>query len=297
MMCIQLRSTDVEAMAEGALIICGICLFWPFAMIYIIVAFSISLAGRAVYGKKHSLGVMLGFIFALSGIILALVGWFLLTVLLTPELGVAFWAGIPFILIVVGLFMYIKDIGGMLWGGIGTAGYGLSKIIFMIVVFIGMNLDDLDQARNVLGAGAFASAIALVSLIVLLVGFINALRWMNEHQPLIDEQEAQQMQMQQQALSMQSQQLAIQQQQLSMQQQQLQLTHQIAQSPMIGANYEPDGYLTNGRGEDPNSPPRSYRGRQRDQHTGYPPPPPPRQRSYYGQPNQYDDREYMDWEN
>lgn len=227
---INLRSTDVEDIANGFLVVCGICIFWPLAMTYIIVAFSISLRGREVYGKKHGLFAILSFISMMVGVVLGFTGWFIFPVVFDFEVGISLWASIPFMFIVAALFLFIKDLGGLIPGLIGLGTFLFAKILFIIVMAVAFQFDDIDTTRTMLSLGILSTVISMAGLGIMVVGYAFAFKWMDQNKPLIDEQEAQQMQMQQQ-------QVAIMQNQLYYQQQHFQLTQQMYQQ--ISAQNQP----------------------------------------------------------
>lgn len=206
-----------EAAEDAAFAFCGMCIFWPIIMAYIATAFSISLVGRDVYGNKHALSTLIGFFLGIGGVITALAGSFMFLIILSPEVGIPFSLTLPVIMVAVGLFLFIKDVGGKLWGAIGMGTTIFSQVFLMISLTITLQADNPEEVKTPLIMAIVAIAICVIGLILMIVGFIQSYIWMKKNKPLIDEEQEKQLKMQQQQLSIQQQQLALQKQQLELQ--------------------------------------------------------------------------------
>lgn len=206
-----------EALGDFGIGACGFVLLMILTLLYSVVAFSISLWGRGVYGKKHETFTLVAFFMGVGGFVLIFVIPTVTLIIANYTLFVI-TIFIPFIMIMLGLYLFIKDIGGMVMGAIGLGIYGFGTLIgifFLLLLYHG-NTDTVDM--SLMGI-IFAILIGVAGMVVLLVGYINAFQWTAVHEPLIDEQEAQQLQMQQQQMNLQHESLHMQREQLMLQQQ------------------------------------------------------------------------------
>jgi hypothetical protein len=213
--------SSFEAIEDLMVSICGICIFWPITLLYVGVAFSLTLRGRDVYGDKHSTSTLIGFFLGVGGVITAMAGTFLFLIILGGEVGMPISLTFPVILIAVGLFLFIKDVGGKLLGAIGMGVTCFSQIGLMISLFMVFGSDTVYDTKGGLILGIIALVFSMIGIILLAIGLIQSFMWMKNHKPLIDEEQEKSLQMQQQQLSLQQQQLEMQKQQLQLQQQQV----------------------------------------------------------------------------
>ncbi|MFW3145969.1 MAG: hypothetical protein ACMUIE_04070 [Thermoplasmatota archaeon] len=213
-------SQSVDAAFNVLIGVQALCFFIPLAIIYTVVAFSISLWGRGVYGRRHEIYTLIGFFFAMGGLAMTI---FLPMVTLmigdtdTSVTLLLITLPMPMLMMVTGLYLFIKDIGGMVMGaiGLGIHTFGRMVWIFFALLLYHGGEEFLDAA---LVGWIFSFLISLAGMIVLMIGFVNAFQWTSVHEPLIDEQEAQQLQMQQQQLNLQNETLQLQREQLLLQQ-------------------------------------------------------------------------------
>jgi len=75
----------------------------------------------------------------------------------------------------------------------------------------------INTVKLLSGLGSLFAAGCVAGLIILIIGYVHAFKWVKENKPLIDEQQKQQLQMQQHQILMQQRQLEMQYQQLEMQ--------------------------------------------------------------------------------
>lgn len=215
---------SLEAVSDSVTGMCGFSLLMLATLIYAVVAFSISLWGRGVYGKRHGAYAMVAFFMGIGGVVLLMV---IPTITLIIGNYTVFVISIfiPFLMVVLGLYLYIKDIGGRFMGAMGMGVYAfatLLAIFFLLLLYHGNN-DTIDL--SILGL-VVATGLGTLGLVLLLIGYINAFQWTSVHEPLIDEQEAQQLQMQQQQMNLQNESLHMQREQLLLQQE----THRLIQN-------------------------------------------------------------------
>jgi hypothetical protein len=240
---------DVEsafnAIEDAIYAICGICIFWPIMLLYIGVAFSISLRGRDVYGSKHSTSTLIGFFLGIGGVITALAGTFLFLIIFGGEVGMPISLTIPVIMIAVGMFLFIKDVGGMLFGAIGMGLTCLSQFGLMAGMFMVFSSDSVYDSKGALIIGIIAIIFTMIGIVVMIVGFIQSYMWMKKNKPLIDEEQEKSLQMQQQQLNLQQQQLEMQKQQLQLQQQQAGYISQGQPTGHIPSQATPPGQVRN----------------------------------------------------
>jgi MFS family permease len=208
----------LDAAEDAILAMCGICMFWPVALLYSGVAFGLTLIGRDVYGKKHSISAIIGFIVGISGVLFALVGTFMSMIIFGVEVGLPVSITIPIILISVGVFLFIKDVGGLILGAFGVGITSLSQLALCGVLIAIFQSDFGDDVSGMIMAGIFIILMTIVGLLLLGVAMIISYIWMGKNAPLLDEQQEQQLQMQQHQLSVQQEQLGLQKQQLQLQQ-------------------------------------------------------------------------------
>ncbi|MFO8052326.1 MAG: hypothetical protein R6V01_11615 [Thermoplasmatota archaeon] len=215
---------SLDALGDFTMGMCGFTTLMFLTLVYSVVAFSISLWGRGVYGKKHETYTFVGFFMGVGGVVLLLVIPTITLIIGDYTLFVITFF-IPFLLIMLGLYMFIKDIGGMFMGAIGLGVYSFGTLIaifFLLLLYHG-NTDTVDLSLMGL---IIATLIGIVGMVLLLVGYINAFQWTAVHEPLIDEQESQQLQMQQQQMNLQHESLHMQREQLLLQQE----THRMIQN-------------------------------------------------------------------
>ncbi|MGA1793644.1 MAG: hypothetical protein ACMUHM_06815 [Thermoplasmatota archaeon] len=207
---------SVDAAINGAFGFCGVSMYFIAVLIYAATAFSITLWGRGVYGRKHELYSFASFFFGISGVVSAMVlpifagmlgSWDFLIVV----------APLPMLLQMIGLFLFIKDIGGKLMGAIGVGVHAFSRMILVTFGLIALNGGSDVLELSLIGI-IISFLISIAGLIILLVGFIHAFQWTSIHEPLLDEQQVQQMQMQQYQMSLQQETLEMQRDQLLLQQ-------------------------------------------------------------------------------
>ena len=126
-------------------------------------------------------------------------------------------APVPMLLQMIGLYMFIKDIGGKLMGAIGVGVHFLARVMLVVFALIGVNGSSNATELSLIGV-IISFLISIAGMVVLLVGFIHAFQWTAIHEPLLDEQQVQQMQMQQYQMSLQQETLEMQRDQLLLQQ-------------------------------------------------------------------------------
>ncbi len=212
------KEGDLSDVGDFLLAWCGMCVLWPLFQLYLVTASAIGLRGRNVYGKKHATATFVSFILVIVGVLIAYGGSFLFWILFGWEVGFPIVVTLPVILMAIGLFFFIKDIGGMLWGMIGAGVTSLAQLLLMVLLVVMTNSDDLGTMETMALISSFMVILTMIGLVLLGVGYVMSILWCNKNKPLIDEQQAQQLEMQQQQLSLQQQQLEMQQQQLEMQQ-------------------------------------------------------------------------------
>ncbi|MEA3557687.1 MAG: hypothetical protein U9R75_00365 [Candidatus Thermoplasmatota archaeon] len=218
---VTVSENSLEAGIDFSIGICGFWSIFVLTLIYSVVAFSISLWGRGVYGKKHETYAMIGFFLGIGGFVLLFILPFITAMIGNYTLFVI-TIFIPFLMMIVGMYLFIKDIGGMVMGAIGVGIYSFGTLIavfFLLLLYHGTS----DTSEMSLIGLIFATLIGITGLVVLLVGYINAFQWTAVHEPLIDEQEAQQLQMQQQQMNLQHEGMQMQREQLYLQQQTVQM--------------------------------------------------------------------------
>ncbi|MGA1847947.1 MAG: hypothetical protein ACMUHB_01280 [Thermoplasmatota archaeon] len=193
----------------------GLYTFFPLVLLYTIVAFAVSLWGRGVYGRKHELSTFAGFFLGIGGIVSLFILPIIAFMVRSEDFAIII-IPVPMLAMVVGLYLFIKDIGGKVMGAIGLGIHSFSRVIF--VLFALMWYHDVFNVEAAMVGFIFSLLISLAGLVVLLIGFVHAFQWTNLHEPLIDEQEVQQMQMQQHQLSLQQESMEMQREQLLLQQ-------------------------------------------------------------------------------
>ena len=209
---------NLEDIGDFFLAMCGICILWPMFLIYIITSSAVSLKGRDVYGKKHSTATVIGFFLVMAGALVAFVSGILLTIIFDATIAVPIVATLPVILIAIGLFLFIKDIGGMLLGSISAGVVTVFQLGLMILLIVLIKTDSSDTREFMALISIFMVIFSMIGLITLGIGQVVSIIWCTKNPPLIDEQQAEQMKMQQQQMEMQTQQLEMQKEQLKLQQ-------------------------------------------------------------------------------
>ena len=193
----------MDAAVDAFVAMCGICFFWPVVLLYTGVAFGLTLIGRDIYGKKHSVSTIIGFVAGIAGVVFSVVGTFLSMIIFGFEVGLPVSITIPIVLMSVGIFFYIKDVGGLIWGAVGTGITGFSQIGLCSILIIILNSDNILDTRGWIIVGIIMIIITIIGLLLLGVGVIFSYVWMSKNEPLLDDQQSQQLQMQQQQLKLQ----------------------------------------------------------------------------------------------
>ena len=209
---------NLDDITDFFLAMCGICILWPMSLIFIIISASISLKGREVYGKKHSTATVIGFFLVISGALVAFVSGILLTIIFDVTIAIPIVITLPVVLITIGLFLFIKDMGGMLLGSIGAGVVGLFQLLLMVILIVMTNSDSSSTVETMALISIFMVLFTIIGLIILGIGHVVSIRWCNKNDPLIDEQQAEQMKMQQKQFEIQTQQFEMQKEQLKLQQ-------------------------------------------------------------------------------
>lgn len=213
---IKLRSGDPGDLAEGTLAMCGLCLIVPAFAIYLLVCDIIALVKRDIYGDKHGTMVLVGFVLHMVGLLVLGVGWVAFPLMFDPKVAYPLWMGVPFIFIIWGWSLEMKEVGAPVMGGIGAITYTIGKSVFILggILTLSAMSEDLQGARDNLYIIIIGGCIALIALILLIIAEVRSIGWMKRHEPLVDRQQSAMMRAQQQQLSMQQQQLEMQREQL-----------------------------------------------------------------------------------
>jgi hypothetical protein len=207
---------SMDAAINGASGFCGLGMYIPIVMIYATVSLSIALWGRGVYGRKHELYTFAAFFFGIGGIISAVVLPIFAMMLQSFQFMIVV-APLPFLLQAIGMYLFIKDIGGKLMGGIGVFINIFSRV--MLVTFSIIWFESGSDATMIALVGIIISfLVAIAGYVIMLVGFTHAFQWTSLHEPLLDEEQVQQMQMQQHQLHLQHETIEMQREQLFLQQ-------------------------------------------------------------------------------
>ncbi len=207
---------SMDAAINGVSGFCGLGMYIPIVMIYATVSLSIALWGRGVYGRKHELYTFAAFFFGIGGIISAVVLPIFAMMLQSVQFMIVV-APLPFFLHAIGMYLFIKDIGGKLMGGIGVFINIFSRV--MLVTFSIIWFETGSDATTVALVGIIISfLVAIAGYVIMLVGFTHAFQWTSIHEPLLDEEQVQQMQMQQHQLHLQHETIEMQREQLFLQQ-------------------------------------------------------------------------------
>lgn len=221
---IAAESESADSMIPLFFSLYGLCYFIPFVALYVIIAFSVSLIRRGVYGAKHESATLFGFLLGVLGIIsppfLMLFSFMLYNVFDKFYIILPLFAHLMPSMVVLGLYMFVKDIGGKKFAMPGMISYMVftGLLVTMVSATLLFAEDITLETGKMLSALGALFAIGLVAaLIIMLIGFIQSFRWVKNHKPLIDEQQKQQLQMQQHQILMQQRQLEMQFQQLEMQ--------------------------------------------------------------------------------
>lgn len=218
--------------------VCGICLSLPMFAIFLIVCASNSLGKRGIYGDKHSTSTVIAFVLHMVGALFLMGGNALIFLVLQPEDGIAFVVSIPFVLIVWGWFLEVKDVGGKIPALVGAIVYTIGKGLFMfgLIKYFSTQEEDLSQlAADQLTLPAVGSVICILGLIGIGAGFIMSIVWMGKNKPLIDTEQKKIMETQTKQLELQGAQIEFQKKQLlATRQLQAQLLEGGALSPQIG---------------------------------------------------------------
>lgn len=207
---------SIDAAINGAMGFCGLMFFIPVVMMYAATVSSITLWGRGVYGKKHEIYTFAGFFFGIGGLVAAMVLPIFSGMLGSLTFLIAV-APIPFLLQAIGMYLFIKDIGGKLMGGIGVGINAFARMLLIVFGLIWYNTG-YSATETSLIAIIISFLISIAGYVLLLVGTIHALQWTAVNEPLLDEEQVQQMQMQQYQMHLQTETLEMQKEQLLLQQ-------------------------------------------------------------------------------
>jgi len=213
---VEETSGSMDALLNAFCGAMGLYTFIPLVLLFTIVAFAVSLWGRGVYGRKHELSAFAGFFLGIGGIV-SLFILPVIAVMVRSEDFAIIIIPVPLLLMVIGLYMFIKDIGGKVMGAIGLGIYSFARVVFVLFALIWYH-GGSEYMEIALVGFIFSLLISLAGLVVLLIGYVHAFQWTNLHEPLLDEQEVQQMQMQQHQLSLQQESMEMQREQLLLQQ-------------------------------------------------------------------------------
>ncbi|MGA1822607.1 MAG: hypothetical protein ACMUIG_08765 [Thermoplasmatota archaeon] len=260
---IATETESADALIPIMASIYGISCFFPYGLIYIIIAFSVSLIRRGVYGAKHAAATLASFFFGVLGIIVP--PFFVLLVFMLIVYVEKTYAVIPLFIhlmpamVVVGLYLFIKDIGGRKFGNAGMVTYMVSTALLILTEASALFwVEDLSlNTVKILSAlGSIFAAGCVAGLIILLIGFVHAFKWVKENKPLLDEQQKQQLQMQQHQILMQQRQLEMQHQQLEMQKRTIHMLGEVHHE-LIADRGETKMLPHNSNGEGSKPPPRT----------------------------------------
>jgi len=207
---------SIDAAVNSAGGFCGLGFFIPMTLLYSTVALSIALWGRGVYGRKHEVYTFAAFFFGIGGVASVVVLPIFAVMLESVEFMVIV-APIPFICHSVGMYFFIKDIGGKLMGGIGAGVNAFGRFILIVFSLIWVS-EGVDSTELALVGIIISLLISIAGYIILLVGFVHSFQWTALNEPLLDEQQVQQMQMQQHQLHLQHETIDMQREQLYLQQ-------------------------------------------------------------------------------
>ncbi len=229
--------SDSEEFLFGPIIFAyfGSCV-GPYLLIYVIVVFSLALWRRGVYGEAHKRSSIITFFLGILGLVvppalmvmvLAFMGIFEKVYVVIP-----FFAYMVPVCLVIGMYFFVKDIGGRNKGAVGLIIY-LTSTLCAVLLFTAMLLGEMDWSKvlmtTLLLFGIIFTIANIVGLVLLLMGYIDAFKWTNANKPLIDTQQKQQMEMQQYQVQMQQKTLELQREQIDMQMEQLKMLSEVRQ--------------------------------------------------------------------
>lgn len=242
---IAVISENMDMMIPSMIVGYGVvsCMVPYVIPIYFIVVYSISLIRRGVYGEKHEKNTLRSFFFGIFGMIVpTVVG---LVFLMFIEILENIYVIMPFfihmipIALIFAAYLFIKDIGGRNKGFVGFVLFSISSGLLATNEFIALAYDinhDLDdKIISLLFLAEMLLAItAMIAIIIMIRGFIDAKNWTKKHKPLMDTQQKQQLEMQQNQIKMQIEQLKLQQEQLELQKQSMEMLSDIKQESIGG---------------------------------------------------------------
>jgi len=229
-MLIKFTSDDTSDLTDGTLSVCGLCMLVPAFIAYLVVSGSITLAKRDVYGETHAKGIVVSFVLIIISAVMLLVGWVFFFQIFDADTGLAFYLGVPFIVVAWAWFFLMKEVGGKILSLFGALGYTAGKTMFIIgLVGVFQAAEESgSSAQDKLWIPIIGTVISMIGVSLIFVAGFKVMSWMNDHKPLIDTEQRAIMAAQQQQMQLQQRQLALQQQQLLETQK---LQHQVGHSP------------------------------------------------------------------
>ncbi len=215
----------------------------PYLLIYIIVVFSLALWRRGVYGEEHKKSSIIAFFLGILGLVIppALMVMVLafISVYEKVYIVIPFFAYLVPAFLVIGMYFFVKDIGGRNKGAVGLIIYLISTLC-VVLLFTVLLMGEMDWSRVlitiILLFAIFFTIFNMIGLVLLLMGYIDAFKWTNANKPLIDTQQKQQMEMQQYQVQMQQRTLELQREQIDMQMEQLKMLSEVRQEVLENGN-------------------------------------------------------------